>query len=218
MGAFIAPFFMAGIIPGYAADQALDPLADVDLYRGWYDLTLMWPQSTSSTGTAGVVGIVNPGNGYNDGTALLVPLMGGKGGGATADLTFSGGKLTNVVMQAEGINFYEGDLLYFDSVAAGQPAGAGGARIQVLGLGVQLKDGGVQVQATTKPAAQLTIEQRLADMSRKEIEAFMVQEGLTSLDGDSNFSGGLDPSSFRGIATLREAVAEAWKIVNGAKQ
>ena len=218
MGAFIAPFFMAGIIPGYAADQALDPLADVDLYRGWYDLTLMWPQSTSSTGTAGIVTIANQGNGYTDGQAVLVPLLGGKGSGAQATLDFSGGYLTNVTMTTEGTNYYEGDLLYFDNAAAGQPAGAGGGLIQVIGLGVQLKDGGVQVQATTKPAAQLTIEQRLADMTRKEIEAFMVQEGLTSLDGDSNFSGGLDPSSFRGIATLREAVAEAWKIVNGAKQ
>ena len=217
MGAFVAPFFMAGIIPGYAADQALDPLADVDLYRGWYDLTVMWPQSTSMTGSAGVVGIVNQGNGYTDGQAVLVPLIGGKGSGAQATLDFSGGYLTNVTMTTEGTNYYEGDLLYFDNTAAGQPAGAGGARIQVIGLGVQ-RDGGVQVKATTKPAAQLTIEERLAGMNRKEIEAFMVQEGLTVLSADGSFKAGLDPASFKGVATLREATAQAWHIVNEAKK
>ena len=30
MGAFVAPFFMASILPGYAADQLLDPSALVD--------------------------------------------------------------------------------------------------------------------------------------------------------------------------------------------
>ena len=209
MGAFVAPFFMAGIIPGYAADQALDPLADVDLYRGWYDLTLMWPQGTSSTGTAGVVTIVNQGNGYTDGQAVLVPLIGGKGSGAQATLDFSGGHLTNVTMTTEGTNYYEGDLLYFDNTAAGQPAGAGGARIQVIGLGVQRS----QAKAATK-----TIEQRLADMNRKEVEAFMVQEGLTVLSADGSFEAGLDPASFKGVATLREAVAQAWHLINGAKQ
>ena len=208
---------VTGMAAGWPAAQELEPEAETDLYRGFFDLSVLWPTRTSSTGTAGIVTIARGGYGYTDGQALLVPLLGGKGSGAQATLDFSGGYLTNVTMTTEGTNYYEGDLLYFENAAAGQPAGAGGGLIQVIGLGVQ-RSGGVQVQATTKPAAQLTIEQRLADMTRKEIEAFMVQEGLTVLSADGSFEAGLDPASFKGVATLREATAQAWHIVNEAKK
>ena len=211
---------VTGMAAGWPAAQELLPEADADLYRGWYDLTVLWPGGTSSTGSAAMPGVVNPGSGYKDGTASLVPLIGGSGAGATAELTFSGGKLTGVTLDNAGTNYKGGDILHFDNSTAGQGSEpyAGGALIQLLGTGVQLKDGGVDVKATTKPAATLTIEERLATMSRKEVEAFMVQEGLTRLNDDGTYSGGLDPASFRSLATLREAVAEAWNIVAGAKK
>ena len=205
---------VTGMAAGWPAAQELEPEALTDLYRGFFDLSVLWPTRTSSIGTAGVVTIARGGYGYTDGQALLVPLLGGKGSGAQATLDFSGGYLTNVTVTTEGANYYEGDLLHFDNAAAGQPAGAGGGLIQVIGLGVQ-RDGAVQVKAQAKPQAQPMgdVEAYIAKASRKQLEEFIVQFQLGSADGTA----GINPKDFPQLAVLREAVTEAWKLMEANK-
>ena len=201
---------VTGMAAGWPAAQELLPEADVDLYRGWYDLTVMWPGGTSNKGSAALPGIVNPGSGYKDGSATLVPLLGGTGAGATAELTFSGGKLTGVTLDTDGTNYTEGDILHFDNNTAGQGSEpyAGGALIQLLGTGVQLK-----AQAQTKAAPTDDVEAFIAKASRKEIEQFIVQFQLGSADGTA----GINPKDFPQLAILREAVTEAWKLLEANK-
>ena len=49
-------------------------------------------------------GAITPGNGYSNGTYINVPLKNnlGSGSGATADITVSGNKVTNVVLNQAG--------------------------------------------------------------------------------------------------------------------
>lgn len=63
--------------------------------------------------------INDAGSGYTDGTYPYVPLTGGSGTGATATITVTGGVVTNVVIENQGVNYVAGDLLSVDPAALG---------------------------------------------------------------------------------------------------
>ncbi|BCU98588.1 MAG: hypothetical protein CM15mV22_2200 [Eurybiavirus sp.] len=58
-------------------------------------------------------GAITPGNGYSNGTYINVPLKNnlGSGSGATADITVSGNKVTNVVLNQAGNGYTKDDVL-----------------------------------------------------------------------------------------------------------
>ena len=129
------PFFMPVINPPaqWSTDQALDPAADVDIYRGWASLTMMWSQNTSQKGTAGLVYVVNGGNGYVDGSYNGVAATGGHGSGCTLNITVAGNTVTLAVPATEGVNYWEGDILTVDPALIGGQGG--GLQVQIIGMG-----------------------------------------------------------------------------------
>lgn len=75
----------------------------------------MLTSSALETGT-----ISNPGAFYINGTYFNVPLTGGSGQGATADITVSGNSVTQVIFADRGFNYLVGDVL------SASPADIGG--------------------------------------------------------------------------------------------
>lgn len=71
------------------------------------------------------LGSITPGSGYDDGTYNDVPLTGGSGAGATADITVSGGAVTFVVLVDPGAGYQVGDVLSADDADLGGLGGAG---------------------------------------------------------------------------------------------
>ena len=63
-------------------------------------------------------GAITPGIGYSNGTYTNVPLKNnlGSGSGATADITVSGNKVTNVVLNQAGNGYTEDDVLGLSDV------------------------------------------------------------------------------------------------------
>lgn len=175
----------------WSSDQALDPLADVDLYRGWLNYTQMWPTSASSTGTAGLLFIYSGGSGYVDGVYNPVDAIGGMGTGCTLNITVSGGTVTSCAPVAEGTGYFEGDIL---SAAPADLGGSGGGLVvQVIGTGV--------FKAADAPS--LPPEEMIMTLSRKQLNDFVHASGL---------GGGINVDDFRTVKLAREAVLEAWKL------
>lgn len=59
-----------------------------------------------------LLGAITPGSGYtNDGTYTNVPLTGGTGTTATADIVVTGGKVTSVTLKSAGKEYKQGDSL-----------------------------------------------------------------------------------------------------------
>jgi hypothetical protein len=78
-------------------------------------------------GTLGT--IINGGNYLTDGIYLNVPLTGGSGTGARADVTVSGGTVANVALTADGAGYLIGDVLTAPTSSLG--GGPGGLLIPV---------------------------------------------------------------------------------------
>jgi len=70
----------------------------------------------------GTLGSVTGGSGYTDGTYTDVPLTGGTGSGATADITVASGAVTTVTIVSKGQGYTAGDTL---SAAAASIGGTG---------------------------------------------------------------------------------------------
>ena len=66
------------------------------------------------------VATLNGGSGYTNGTYLNVPLTGGSGNSAKANIVVSGGQVTTVSLTTGGVRYTEGDIL-----SAGATIGAG---------------------------------------------------------------------------------------------
>lgn len=89
-----------------------------------------------TTGRIGPLAVTNAGSGYTDGTYQPVPLTGGAGTSATAQIIISGGVVTAATALNVGSNYDQGDVLTF---AAGDVGGTGSggqltAMIQESGL------------------------------------------------------------------------------------
>jgi hypothetical protein len=89
----------------------------VELHYFYYPVSIV--QSAIATGA-----ITNTGSLYNNGTYSNIPLTGGSGSGATANITISGQAITSVTIKNTG-NFYAvGDVLSFSNTYTGN-AGSG---------------------------------------------------------------------------------------------
>lgn len=88
------------------------------------------------TGTAGAIyqgALVKGGAGYTNGTYTNVPLAGGKGTGATANLTVSGGIITVATINAPGTGYANNDTLTITSTTPGTPGSVQGGAIVTAG-------------------------------------------------------------------------------------
>jgi len=88
-----------------AGEAYLVPAIDV-IFGGSYN-----PTGTSTTGPVATLGVVVGGSGYTNGTYTSVPLTGGTGSGATADITVAGGIVTIVTLKSTGFGYTAGDSL-----------------------------------------------------------------------------------------------------------
>jgi hypothetical protein len=71
------------------------------------------------------LGAITPGSGYADGSYTDVPLTGGLGFNATADITVAGGVITVVTIVDRGAGYVIGDALSADDADLGGGGGAG---------------------------------------------------------------------------------------------
>jgi hypothetical protein len=71
------------------------------------------------------LGAITPGSGYADGSYTDVPLTGGLGFNATADITVAGGVITVVTIVGRGAGYVIGDALSADDADLGGGGGAG---------------------------------------------------------------------------------------------
>lgn len=71
------------------------------------------------------LGTITPGSGYANGSYTDVPLTGGNGAGATADITVAGGVVTIVTLVEPGAAYQNGDALSADDADLGGLGGAG---------------------------------------------------------------------------------------------
>lgn len=67
--------------------------------------------NAGNTGAIKTGSITTSGSSYNNGTYTDIPLFGGSGSGATANLTIAGGSITVVTINSEGINYVVDNLL-----------------------------------------------------------------------------------------------------------
>ena len=81
-------------------------------------------QAIQSSGIE-TLGAITPGAGYADGVYPDVPLTGGSGFGATADITVAGGVVTVVTLVEPGAGYEVGDVLSADDSDLGGLGGAG---------------------------------------------------------------------------------------------
>lgn len=63
--------------------------------------------------------ITNPGANYTDGNYIAVPLTGGKGNDATADITVAGNVITTIIINNPGYGYKIGDILSANSADIG---------------------------------------------------------------------------------------------------
>ena len=119
-------------------------------YIGWFDvanpLAPVWHAGNlNSTGSITALGALVGGSLYTNGVYTAVPLTGGAGTGATADITVSSGAVSAVSLRAAGKSYVVGDTL---SAAA--------ANIGGTGSGFTIKVGAITtaglIQFTTTPA------------------------------------------------------------------
>ena len=96
------------------------------------DSTLVDDLGTTANGIA-VLGTITPGTLYKAGTYTNVPLTGGTGTGATADITVAGGAVTAVVLDTPGTGYVAADTL---SASAANLGGTGsGFSVPVVNTG-----------------------------------------------------------------------------------
>jgi hypothetical protein len=116
-------------------------------------------QTITSSGIK-TFGTLTGGSGYTDGTYNDVPLTGGDGFGATADIVVSGGAVTSVTLVLLGAVYQVGNSLSADDADLG---GGGG-----MGFSIDVSDIWTQIIKMTQSAT----------MSATETLTFLTQEGL----------------------------------------
>ena len=90
--------------------------------------------TTGINGLIGTLGPITAGSGGTAGTYVQVPLTGGNGSGATANVTVSGGgAVTAVVILSPGIQYAVGDVL---SAASGNIGGVTGFSVPVASISI----------------------------------------------------------------------------------
>lgn len=84
----------------------------IELHYFYYPVTIV-------QGTIATLGTITSGTTYTSGTYLGVNLTGGQGSYATADITVSGGGVTNVTVRNNGSLYVAGDVLSCPNTAIG---------------------------------------------------------------------------------------------------
>ncbi len=105
----------------YSTDSAKDDLA---VYFYQHDYAPYNVSEVEINHGAGVITDLDPtsiigGTLYTNGTYINVPLTGGTGSGATANIVISGGAVTTVALVAAGIRYTVGDILSVDAADVG---------------------------------------------------------------------------------------------------
>lgn len=102
-----------GLVPSFAFAQATQvPPGEV-----------CFSAVTGISGMIGTLGTITPGSNGTNGTYVNVPLTGGSGSGATANVTVSGGGVTNIAVLNPGLNYVVGDILSAVSANIGNVSG-----------------------------------------------------------------------------------------------
>lgn len=70
-------------------------------------------------GSIGVLGTITPGSGYVNGSYINVPLTGGSGNSALANITVAGGVITAVTITSMGFQYKAGDVLHASNTLLG---------------------------------------------------------------------------------------------------
>lgn len=80
-------------------------------------ITAFWAYTLN--GSIGVTGTITPGSGYVNGSYINVPLTGGAGNSALANITVAGGVVTAVTIIATGFQYKAGDVLHASNTFLG---------------------------------------------------------------------------------------------------
>jgi hypothetical protein len=123
------------------------------------------------------LGAITPGSGYANNTYTDVPLTGGSGLGATADITVSGGGVTAVTIVERGSGYQVGDSLSADDADLGGLGGAGFA-IPVSALYAQTIH--MSQAATGTGAQELTFS-----TPEGKIRVFQHELGVDAVEGQN---------------------------------
>jgi hypothetical protein len=100
--------------------------------------------TTATTGAINVLGAITPGAAYVNGTYPNVPLTGGTGSGAKANITVAGGAVTAVTLTARGSGYTAADTLS----ASNTNLGGSGAGFSIPVTSITIRS--AAFQASTK--------------------------------------------------------------------
>ena len=123
------------------------------------------------------LGAITPGAGYADGVYLDVPLTGGSGGGATADITVAGGVVTVVTLVEPGAAYEVGDVLSADDADLG---GLGGA-----GFSIPVTDLWVMVITLSQAPTASDTQDITFKTPENRIEVYQHEVGVDAINGQN---------------------------------
>jgi len=95
----------------YDAGEALGARRTAGYFSQVFHYPINAGSSINASGGINTFTITNAGSGYVDGTYNYVPLTGGAGTGATANITVSGGQITAIVLFTRGTDYLTEDFL-----------------------------------------------------------------------------------------------------------
>lgn len=93
-----------------------DDRYDIELHYYYYPVSIV-------QGIIKLLGTITGGSGYTNGSYYRVPLTGGTGSGATADIIISGGAVTSVTLRSGGSFYTVGDVLSASTTYLGAGTG-----------------------------------------------------------------------------------------------
>lgn len=113
-----SPFFYGATKTDYIDTFLIFNLPDTNQ---WYSSLseVSYLQLTAATGALIVGNISEAGTAYNDGQYNNIPLTGGTGSGATANITISEGMIITVVMESLGMDYLVGDIVSASAATIG---------------------------------------------------------------------------------------------------
>jgi hypothetical protein len=158
----------------------------LDVYNVQVALRQVISGSNIPTGTSVVaitssniktLGTITPGSGYADGSYTDVPLTGGAGAGATADIGIVGGVVTTVNIVLRGAGYEVGDILSADDSNLGSGGGAG-FQIPVTAIYAQAIE--MSQAATGTGTVALTFS-----LPPDRIQMYQHEVGVDAIDGQN---------------------------------
>lgn len=158
----------------------------LDVYNVQVALRQVISGSNIPTGTSVVaitssniktLGTITPGSGYADGSYTNVPLTGGAGAGATADIGIVGGVVTTVNIVLRGAGYEVSDILSADDSNLG---GGGGAGFQIPVTAIYAQAIEMSQAATGTGTVALTFS-----LPPDRIQMYQHEVGVDAIDGQN---------------------------------